>query len=1491
MGANLSQGIGRQQPLQYAERDAELLADTFLKSPCYFIDAKFVVANDDRETMVDLDNFLNNSDLQEQDLVVVHFSGHGHLFQDGGGLYLLCNRTRENAIDISAIDIKLIKRRLGDCRARYKLLILDCCHAGGAIEGMKGDQDVEAELERVLQGSSNVILAACSRTQTTRELDTIDGDEDGGGVLTWIVRKACTSRIGEVSNGDERALSLRDVQNWIPSIMREINGGLKPEDRLPEPRTFYEEQGGEEIWLTKERRSLSNVPLQTDHAAYLQTMADRQRGFVNDRIQRFVGREVEMQAMRERIDGKLAQGGYLVVTGDAGQGKSSLIAKLIERQGLDTTAYHFVQYNSGDDYRTSLMLKIMARFTLKYNLPQFYTDSDTYPRLSSSFPLALNEVARKGAQEVIYIDGIDQLINGVATEQGLGFLPARLPPGIVIVIGMRPDNTLKELNPIIGTPDLDLFELKAFSLADFERLLQAREEPISSHLIQRFHEALKGNTLYLDLLARELKVNRDNPPDELIARLENNPDHIFTLTFSRLKKLDGVWHNVIRPLLGTLLVAREALTRQQIGQICGVEGYRIRDEGIPRLGGLLTHLSHDQVTLFHSKLTEYLKENPDRPEEEFEFDLLEVRRWHGWLANWCGQGTTAQLWSSYVDPLDPEDYRTYARKHYVIHLHEAEHSDNLFTVLDTKDYEYGKLQADPSTRSTVLDLLLGCEDAAHAVTLLREDATLSTSLGALARLWRYTLLKCSLSTQADTYPTEAFQALFALGRERQALDLAELLTQPTRKLAALLLVMQMLLAQPERRAEGLQLYERVHEVATTIANPHERVKAFGRLAATLQFAWQEDRASDCWQKASAVADTFTDPHEWAIALHDLAETYIQAHMWEQARTTARLIDSPVEQIDIWGQLALALRQVGLTEQAAAASAEMPALASNAPQHTRQVALDRAQSLSALALAQTGQQAAKRAAEDIRNDVERDTTFMRVAATLVSAEPDLWESSWQSIAEIVRRYARSGRTLPQFADILVDLSIELARQQRWEQARVVAMIMSNKEVQCRALMGIVSQLAWHGLYMEGEDEWQEARKLCTAQIDQVEAHVMGLAVSALVKTKLVAQARAITDAIQNNQISAHVKSEFAIALAGIKESEEARTTADSIVNLQDKDHAYSGIALALMQDGESEQAQTLARAIDDRNQRMHILDELVTVCCDEQLWDAAQTTADLIDDQMVQAAARSRIITGRVKLGQPEPAAAIVNAMPRGYYKFRATCDLATALMQIGMTSSANKYINNTLKGNAEVQKKAQCNQLIAANALVIAESTAKTIPEGEERREALRNVAMAYARARSWDKASDIVDMISAREQQDEVRATLAIELARAGQWARAVTTFGTIHKNSDRSIVDQRMVTLQAWGDFLAQPGSREQREQIVYTLAESKEKASLLVRVVDKLAQAGQYTEQLHVIQQAWLQARTKDDCLYLFAIVQALILQAPEMGAAFYNAFTWVNTFLSQ
>ncbi len=55
---------------------------------------------------------------------------------------------------------------------------------------------------------------------------------------------------------------------------------------------------------------------------------------------------------------------------------------------------------------------------------------------------------------------------------------------------------------------------------------------------------------------------------------------------ARLKRQPVEWREVIKPILGVLLVAQEPLGVRQIRQILGVDDDRLR-EGMERLGGLI----------------------------------------------------------------------------------------------------------------------------------------------------------------------------------------------------------------------------------------------------------------------------------------------------------------------------------------------------------------------------------------------------------------------------------------------------------------------------------------------------------------------------------------------------------------------------------------------------------------------------------------------------------------------------------------------------------------------------------------------------------------------------------------------------------------------------------------------------------------------------------------------------------------------------------------
>jgi hypothetical protein len=192
----------------------------------------------------------------------------------------------------------------------------------------------------------------------------------------------------------------------------------------------------------------------------------------------------------------------------------------------------------------------------------------------------LDAIAVQGKQKVIVIDGLDQLKEDTDGERDLSFLPDSPPAGIVFVLGTRPNETLRSL------------ELR--------------------------------KPLHLDLVAKELAQAGALDPEAIIERVADDPENIFSLTTTRLKRHAVEWREVLKPLLGVLLVACEPLTGRLLRSILDLDDERLR-EGIARLGGLVAEDGKNRYTLFHLKLYDYLRQDKKRPHKEYIFARMRKR--------------------------------------------------------------------------------------------------------------------------------------------------------------------------------------------------------------------------------------------------------------------------------------------------------------------------------------------------------------------------------------------------------------------------------------------------------------------------------------------------------------------------------------------------------------------------------------------------------------------------------------------------------------------------------------------------------------------------------------------------------------------------------------------------------------------------------------------------------------------------------------------------
>jgi hypothetical protein len=109
---------------------------------------------------------------------------------------------------------------------------------------------------------------------------------------------------------------------------------------------------------------------------------------------------VELVAIRQRIANKLPTGGYVTITGHAGEGKSSIIAKLVSEYDHDKMPHHFIPFNPGPDHQVALLRDLMAQIILMYDLTDLYVASENRAVLSTSFTKLLADVAEKRKQLV-----------------------------------------------------------------------------------------------------------------------------------------------------------------------------------------------------------------------------------------------------------------------------------------------------------------------------------------------------------------------------------------------------------------------------------------------------------------------------------------------------------------------------------------------------------------------------------------------------------------------------------------------------------------------------------------------------------------------------------------------------------------------------------------------------------------------------------------------------------------------------------------------------------------------------------------------------------------------------------------------------------------------------------------------------------------------------------------------------------------------------------
>ncbi len=140
----------------------------------------------------------------------------------------------------------------------------------------------------------------------------------------------------------------------------------------------------------------------------------------------------------------------------------------------------------------------------------------------------------------------------------------------------------------------------------------------------------------------------------------------------------------------------------------------------------------------------------------------------------------------------------------------------------------------------------------------------------------------------------------------------------------------------------------------------------------------------------------------------------------------------------------------------------------------------------------------------------------------------------------------------------------------------------------------------------------------------------------------------------------------------------------------------------------------------------------------------------------------------------------------------------------------------------------------------------------------------------------------------------LVTQLSAWSQWEQAQTMFEQAREVAsslpgNNAWSNQKAWALQALATALAQAHQWQQAREVVSSLEESEEKARALQELITSLVTVNENELALHIVQQAWLQAETRDSALKIFPLACGLISLNPEVGRGLYEAFRWVDSFL--
>jgi hypothetical protein len=147
-------------PVPHAKNNIDELSRRFTTTDICGLDPSCIICALDCENANEIAEQIARAAEEATDTLLVYYVGHGLYGDTTNPLYLAARKTTEKGKAFNGLQISLVRQAIRSSRARKRILILDCCYSGRAMDGLLGSAGVEATAEPAIDIEGTYGIAA-----------------------------------------------------------------------------------------------------------------------------------------------------------------------------------------------------------------------------------------------------------------------------------------------------------------------------------------------------------------------------------------------------------------------------------------------------------------------------------------------------------------------------------------------------------------------------------------------------------------------------------------------------------------------------------------------------------------------------------------------------------------------------------------------------------------------------------------------------------------------------------------------------------------------------------------------------------------------------------------------------------------------------------------------------------------------------------------------------------------------------------------------------------------------------------------------------------------------------------------------------------------------------------------------------------------------------------------------------------------------------------